>query len=121
MNVHICTDISVANIALLYTHYMKHKTVYDAILSKLYKDMSKEDMFLFKLIQNWSEIVMDIATFTKPVKLNLKHNTLTLNVRPGFAMLIQYQHQSIKDNVNMFLGMDYVENVIIRQDLSYIE
>ncbi len=97
---------------------MKYKTLYDAILSKLHKDISKEDMLLFKLIQYWAEIMSEISQITKPEKLNLKHNTLTITVHPGFAMTIQYQHQRIKDTVNMFLGMNYVEHVILRQELS---
>lgn len=116
----ICTYKHFFERTFIYTIHMKHKTLYDAILSKLHKDISKEDMLLFQLIQNWSEIMSDIATLTKPVKLSLKHNTLTINVQPGFAMMIQYQHQRIQDAVNMFFGKDYVEHVNLRQDLSYV-
>lgn len=96
----------------------KSKALSDVVWGVLQKECTREELMTMHLIQNWEKIVQELSTISRPEKLNLQQELLVVRVKPGQVMIMQYQHERIRDCVNMFFGREYIMKVLMKSELS---
>ena len=96
----------------------KSKQLSDVIWGVLQKECTREELMTMHLIQNWDKIVQELSIISRPEKIILIQELLIVRIQPGQVMTMQYQHERIRDSVNMFFGREYIMKVLMKSELK---
>lgn len=97
---------------------MRAEAVGNIFWRALGKTCSKDELLTIRLICNWDNILPDISMIAKPAKIIIIKQILVLEVQPGQTMFIQYQHDRICDEVNLFLGKKSIRKIVVKTKLN---
>ncbi len=73
----------------------------------------EEIIWKIRLLDNWTSIVGFIGT--KVVLLQIREPAIILGVpHPAWAQELHFMKSMIQDNINTFLGSEYIKNIFIQ-------